>query len=235
MKTPVRALLLATVFTSATTLVAQEDAPRPPEKGPVASADAKLKSFTIDSEAWEEGVPPKDLFVLDGTVKIAVKDGSKAILIEPNPIVDVGIQVGESAAGTTIAQVRVKASKRGRSSPRFGISVHGLTGRRLYVNCAKKQLELVHGETTIATAPFAWESDTWTLLHLSAVLSPEGKWTVTGKAWKEGTEEPKEPLVKEEQPQDQIKGNGKVTLWGTPFSEMPIYLDDVKVQVATKN
>ena len=226
--------MVLTCILAAGQAFAQEDAPRPEEKGPSASADAKLKSFVIDSESWEEGVPPKDLFVLDGTVKIATKDGSKVIMVEPNPIVDVGIQVGESAAGTSVAQMKVKATKRGRSTPRFGLSVHGLTGRRLFVNCAKKQLELVSGEEVISSAPFAWETDTWVHLKLVAELTSAGQWMIIGKAWKDGTQEPDAPMVKEEQPKEKIKGNGKVTLWGTPFSETPIYMDDVKVQVATK-
>ena len=212
-----------------------ESAPRPEKKGPAASVDAKLKSFSIDCEGWQDGLPPEEVFVVDGIFKVVTKDGSKALMIEPAPIVDACAQVGESAAGTSIVQAKIMASKRGRSYPRFGVSVHGMSGHRLFVNCAKKQVELVRGEETLATAPCAWTTDTWMNLKLEAVLNPDETWSFKGKAWPGGSEEPKEPAIQHTEPKGKIKGNGKVTLWGTPFSELPLYIDDVKVQVATKN
>jgi hypothetical protein len=212
---------------------ASETAPRPEEKGPAASAEAALTSLEINCDTWEEGVPPEDLFVLDGTVKIVTKDGSKAVMIDPVPIVDAGFQIGQSAAGTAIVEARFLASKRGRSYPRFGVSVHGLTGYRLYVNCSRKTLELIHQDTVVKSCPFTWTSETWTSIKLEAILGKDNQWHLGGKAWPSSSPEPADPMLIHQEPREKLKGNGKVTLWGTPFSETPIYLDNIKTQVAT--
>lgn len=212
-----------------------EAAARPEEKGPAAAADAKLKEFNIDCNGWDEGVPPDDLFVVEGTIKIVTKDGSKAIMIDPVPIVDATAQIGDSAAGTSIIQAKVLASKKGRSYPRFGVSVHGLSGHRLFVNCAKKQLELIKSDEVVASAPYTWTSDAWTQIKLEVVLGADGNWQISGKAWPGDGQEPTDPQIKHQEPKDKIKGNGKAAIWGTPFSELPIYIDEVKLKVATKS
>lgn len=193
-----------------------------------------LKSIVIDCEAWSEGVPPKEVFVVDGTIKIASKDGGKVIMVDPVPIVDATAQVGESAAGSATIEARVFASKKGRSFPRFGVSVHGMSGHRLIVNCAKKQLELIKADEVIASAAFTWTTDTWTMIKLGVATAADGNWQIEGKAWVQGGEEPKEPMIKHQEPAAKLKGNGKAAIWGTPFSELPVYFDDIKVQVAVK-
>jgi hypothetical protein len=35
-------------------------------------------------------------------------------------------------------------------------------------------------------------------------------------------------------PDDKMKGQGKASIWGTPFSEMPIYFDDIKIEAEGK-
>lgn len=201
---------------------------------PLLAADPALKTFVIDCEAWAEGVPPKDLFVVDGTIKVASKDGGKVIIVDPVPIVDATAQVGESAAGASIIETKAFASKKGRSFPRFGVSVHGMSGHRLIVNCAKKQLELIKADEVVASAPFVWTTDTWTFVKLSVTTAADGNWQIEGRAWAQGAEEPKEPLIKHQEPAAKLKGNGKAAIWGTPFSELPVYFDDIKVQVAVK-
>lgn len=214
---------------------AAEGAPPKPDAAPAATAagDGKLKTLTYNCEAWAEGVPPKDVFVVDGTVKIGAKDGNKAIVIEPLPIVDANAQVGESATGEESIMVKVFASKKGRSYPRFGVSVHGNSGYRMIVNCARRQLELVKNDETVATAPYTtWATDTWTFLKLEARQREGGKWVISGKAWAADGAEPADPQLSH--PDPKLKGQGKAGIWGTPFSEMPIYFDDLKIEVATK-
>ena len=177
-------------------------------------------------------MPPQEVFIVDGTIRVAKKDGNKTIMIDFNPIVDASAQLGESANGSEIISAKFFASKKGRAYPRFGLSVHGNSGHRLIVNCAKKQLELVKNEEVLATAPFAWTNETWTMLKLEAKQTAPGKFLITAKAWAADAAEPAEPMLSH--PDEKMKGQGKAAIWGTPFSETPIYVDDVKIEAAVK-
>ena len=155
----------------------------------------EVKTFSFSADAWAEGDVPKEVFVVDGTIKIAAKDGGKAIMIDPTPITDATAQLGDSSSGTSSITARVFASKKGRSTPRFGVSVHGMSGCRLIVNIGKKQLELIKGDAVVKSAPFAWTTDTWTKLRLEAKKTSDTEWTITGKAWPADGAEPKEAAI----------------------------------------
>jgi hypothetical protein len=190
---------------------------------------AEVKKFSFNADNWELGEAPKDVFVVDGTIKIADKDGSKAIMIEPTPIVDASAQLAVSAAGESAIQAKVFASKRARSFPRFGVSVHGMSGYRLIVNAPKKLIELVKGDQVAASAPFTWTPDTWTFLKLEVKKAAGEEWTITGKAWPGDAKEPAAATVKHSD--KGLKGQGKAGIWGTPYSETPIYFDDVEIAI----
>lgn len=206
-------LLLACILTSAT-LSAQQ-----------------MQTFEIKVDDWADGDPPKDVFIVDGTIKIATRDGSKAIVVEPNPITDASAQLAVSAAGNASIEAKILALKRGRSTPRFGVSVHGMSGHRLIVNPAKKLLELVKGDQTLASAPYTWPSDAWLKLKLEAKKGDGTAWTITGKVWPADAAEPTEPMVKWDD--KNLKGQGKCALWATPFSGEPVFFDDIKISVET--
>jgi len=189
----------------------------------------EVKTFTIKSDEWAEGEVPKEVFVVDGTVKIAAKDGNKAIMIDATPIVDASAQLAVSAAGESSIQAKVFASKRARSVPKFGVSVHGMSGYRLLINAAKKQLELVKGEVVSASVPFTWNSDTWVQMKLEVKRGVGDAWIITGKAWAADTSEPLEALIKADD--KALKGQGKVGVWATPYSETPVYFDDIEVKI----
>ena len=227
-----RVSLLSLSLLSSLAFATEGAAEKPEPAAPAAAGESKPKTFSYDCEAWAEGVPPKDVFVVDGTIKIASKDGNKAIMVDPSPIVDANAQLGESANGDESIQARIFASKKGRSYPRFGLSVHGNSGYRVIVNCAKRQLELVKNEETVKTAPFAWTTDTWTVLKLEAKQREGGKWVISAKAWPADGAEPADPMISH--PDDKMKGQGKAAIWGTPFSEMPVYFDEIKIEVAGK-
>ena len=194
------------------------------------AAAQEMKKFDINCDAWAAGEVPAEVFVLDGKVSIAEKDGGKAIMIDPGTeLVEASAQLGDSAAGSAVIQTKVFASKKGRSSPRFGISVHGMNGPRLYVNPAKKQLELVRGDQTLASVPFAWASDAWLNLRLEAKKADGDKWSVTGSVWGDKETAPATPQIKHELPG--LKGQGKCTLWATPYSNTPIYFDSIQIEV----
>lgn len=189
----------------------------------------EVKSFSFNADTWAEGDVPKEVFVVDGTIKIAAKDGNKAIMVDPTPITDATAQLGDSSTGTSTIEARVFASKKGRSTPRFGVSVHGMNGYRLIVNIGKKQIELVKADQVIKSAPFTWTTDTWMKLRLAAKKISDTEWSISGKAWPADGVEPTEPALLHSD--TAMKGQGKCAIWGTPFSEMPIYFDDIQVSI----
>ncbi|MBL9129811.1 MAG: hypothetical protein JNG86_01335, partial [Verrucomicrobiaceae bacterium] len=195
-------------------------------------AAQEVKKFEIKADDWKEGEPPAEVFVVDGKVQIAAKDGNKALVIEPGTeLVDGSAQLAVSAAGNASVQARVFASKQGRSTPRFGISVHGMSGYRLYVNPAKKQLELVKADQTVATVPFTWKSDAWLTMKLEAKKAAGDAWSITGSVWADGEAAPAAPQIKHED--KGLKGQGKCAVWATPFSGKPVFFDDIAIEVET--
>lgn len=189
----------------------------------------QTQTFNITADDWTEGEPPKEVFVVDGTIKIAARDGNKAIVVDPNPITDASAQLGVSAAGNASIEGRVLALKRGRSTPRFGVSVHGMSGHRLVVNPAKKQIELVKADQTLATVPYTWTADAWMKLKLEVKKGEGNAWTVTGKAWPADAAEPAQAQITFED--KGLKGQGKCAIWATPFSGEPVFFDDLKISV----
>jgi hypothetical protein len=195
------------------------------------AAAQEMKKFDIKADDWAVGEPPAAVFVLDGKVSVAEKDGGKAVMIDPGTeLVEASAQFGDSAAGGASIQARVFASKKGRSTPRFGLSVHGMAGYRLYVNPAKKQLELVKADQTLATAPFTWTSDTWLNLKIEAKKAAGDAWSITASAWPAAeTAAPATPQLKHED--KGLKGQGKCAIWATPYSNTPIFFDDIHIEI----
>lgn len=188
-----------------------------------------VKKLSYDCEKWAEGEPPAEVFVVDGSIRIQQKDNNKVIEIGSDPLVDGCALLGSSANGSASIQARVWASKSGRSFPRFGIGVHGQSGYRLIVFCAKKELQLVKNEQVIVTVPYEWTSDAWINLKLEAMTDAQDKWSIAGKAWPAGAAEPAEPQIKHVD--SALKGQGKCSIRGTPFSGTPIYFDDMKLEI----
>jgi len=189
---------------------------------------ADLKTFAFTADEWSEGEPPKEVFVVDGTIKVAAKDGNKAIMVSPDNLVDASAQFAVSAAGESVIKAKVFASKQGRSNPRFGLAVHGMSGYRLIVNAPKKTLELIKSDEVLATIPFAWSSDTWLWMKLEARKTGDD-WTITGKTWAADATEPAEAQIKHTD--KGLKGQGKASIWATPYSQTPIYFDDIEVAI----
>ena len=72
----------------------------------------------------------------------------------------------------------------------------------------------------MASAPFEWKSGTWTSLHLQIRKVSEGKWIIEGRAWVDGTPEPKDWPISFEV--SETLPAGKASIWGAPYSGKPI-------------
>jgi len=191
----------------------------------------QTQTFDIKADDWAEGEPPKEVFVVDGTIRIAARDGNKAIVVDPAPITDASAQLAVSASGSASITAKILAIKRGRSTPRFGVSVHGMSGHRLIINPAKKTLELIRNDETLASVPYTWTSEAWVNLKLDAAKGADDTWTISGKVWAADAAEPAEPLIKHAE--KALKGQGKCAIWATPFSGEPVFFDDIHVTVQT--
>jgi hypothetical protein len=193
------------------------------------TVQADPKKFSYNCEAWAEGEPPKDVFVVEGKFSVASKNGNKVLEIGVGELTDANALLGDSANGSASIEARVLGTKQGRSMPRFAIGVHGQSGYRLVVFAAQKQLQLMKGDEVVKSVPFSWTSDAWLKLKLDVKKVAEGKWTITARAWPADAAEPAEPAITHEDAT--LKGQGKCSIWGTPFSNTPIDFDDIKVEV----
>ena len=200
---------------------------------PMLASAQEMEAFTLDIASAPDGpLPPESLFVVDGVWEVVDKDGIRALRVSPEPITDASAQTGPSAKGAASVTARVFASRQARSYPRFGISVHGISGYRLMVNPPLKQIELVKSDEVVAKAPFAWTSDRWMSLRLEASRAGEdGPWSITASAW-EGDTAPAEPLLKHTD-ESNMKGTGKCGLWTTPYSGQPVFFAEVRGAVQT--
>jgi hypothetical protein len=126
-------------------------------------------------------------------------------------------------------EARILASRAGRSFPRFGVGVHGQTGFRLLIVPARKELHLVKDDQVVKTAPFDWSSGAQVMLRLAVGPAGAEKWTITGKAWADGTPEPAKAQITHET--GALSALGQCSIWGAPYAGTPIDFDAIKVGV----
>lgn len=194
------------------------------------ASGGELKQQEIELEKFPEGNSPQEIFVIDGTIQIKVRQGRKVIEISGDkPEVDAGAVLGPAANGAAKIAARVFASKAGRSFPRFGIGVHGQTGFRLFVVPARMQMQLMKGDEVITAVPFAWKNETAVQLRLAFTPVSAGQWIVTGKVWTDGTPEPAAAQITHGITSPPPRGQSSI--WATPYAGTPVDFDQIKVSV----
>jgi hypothetical protein len=189
--------------------------------------------YSNDFEDAEEGRVPGNYFVIDGDFEIekAEEEGAgKVLKLLPSPLVEGSIQFGSSIEGGGSVKVRVKAEKRGRSYPRFGVGMHGMKGYRLRVAPAAKQLELVKDQEVIQSVPIQWQSGVWFFVELE-VLENNDSWTVSGRAWPENEKRPEDAQIDYISVETGFRGKASIT--GTPYTQLPIWFDDLEIRKAS--
>jgi len=183
--------------------------------------------FSEDFSAHPAGQPP-DLMVLEGSFTVEAEEaGNHLLQVSPDDLTDATIQLGPSLRSGGELIVRVKGFQMRRSFPRFGIGLHGLSGFRLRVVPAARTLELTRQDEVIQSIPFTWSPGQWHLLRLRVEALDNGRWSVSGWAWPEAAEAPRDALL--EYISEEVRLEGKSSLFGTPFSGQPIQFDDVRV------
>lgn len=172
------------------------------------------------------GSLPDDFLVLDGGFKVQEADGSKFVELPGAPLETYGFLFGPTEKQNLAVTARIHSTGKGRRFPFFGVGLSGVGGYRMMVTPAKQSIELFKGDNVVATVPYKWTSDSWTMFRLSVRKAGAG-WKVEGKAWKQGDAEPKEATISFDEKEEPIAG--RPTVWGSPFAGTPIKFDDLKV------
>ncbi len=139
---------------------------------------------------------PEDMMVLDGGFAVKDEGGNKFLELPGAPLETFGVLFGPTEASGLAVSARVQSTNKGRRSPTFAVGLNGVGGYKLEVAPAKKLIELIKGEEIVASAPFNWESGSWTMLRLQCRKVKDGEFAIEGKAWKHGDAEPKEWQIK---------------------------------------
>lgn len=196
-------------------------------------AAAQTKALYENSfEQTEVGKAPADFLVLDGAFAAKAESGNKFLELPGAPLDTYGALFGPTQSAGVAVSARIHSTGKGRRFPTFGVGLNGVGGYKLQVSPAKKALELYRSDELLDSAPYSWESDSWTTLRLQFRKVKEGEWRVEGNAWKYGAAEPKtwsiSHGVKEE------PNPGRASIWGNPYAGTPIRFDDVRVTPATE-
>lgn len=170
---------------------------------------------------------PDDMLVLDGGFAVKEEGGNKFLELPGAPLETFGVLFGPTEASGLSVAARIQGTGKGRRFPTFAVGLNGVGGYKLQVSPAKKLVELVKGEEVVTSAPFTWESGSWTMLRLQCRKVKDGELKVEGKAWKQGDAEPKDWQISRAETAESPAGRSSV--WGMPFAGTPIKFDDFVV------
>ena len=199
-----------------------------------AAAPAAPAVQKFDFQALTPGEVPDDYMSTDQDAKflIVAEGDNKMLELQPQPIVDGGLLAGKSIKGPCTVTAKIRATGKRRTQPRFGVGLHGVSGPRLRVVPAAKTIEIVSNtekEEAVATAPYTWTSGSWTWLEMSVKPGAGGKGSlVEARVWEDGKARPEQPSLTWNAPN--APAQGKASVWGTPYAELPIQFDDIEVK-----
>ena len=184
-------------------------------------------AYANDFHAVPVGKPPEDLMILNGSFTVAEFDGAKCLELAADPLDGDGLLFGPAGLVTSRVSARVWAEASGRRFPEFGIGSNDAGGFKLIVVPSQGTIELRRGDEPKASAPFSWKSAAWTRLRLHVSKSPDGSFQIQGKAWLDGTAEPKDWLIHMTEPAEPPAG--RASIWGMPYSEKPIRFGELGI------
>ncbi|MEM7146154.1 MAG: hypothetical protein AAF591_13530 [Verrucomicrobiota bacterium] len=184
-------------------------------------------AMALDLSSVETGAEPPGVFVIEGSFKVSELDGERVVEMGTEPAEECMMLFGDTLRGGATVRAKIKAGKKGRSYPSFGVGLYGVSGYRLRVAPSRKALEIVDGDEAVASREYAWGGDGWTWVELG-VASPEaGRWVVEGRSWDEDSERPEEAMVRFEFEDDRVMG--KAAILATPYTGMPTYFGELEV------
>jgi hypothetical protein len=191
-------------------------------------ADDAAKPAVLYSNDFEKvavGEEPADVIILDGQFAVRQREGNRVLELPGEPLGSFGLVFGPNRAENVTVGGRFLGSTKSRVSPQFGVGLLGATGFRLQVSPGDDAVQLLSDGQPIASAPFKWAGGKWTRVKLSITKSGDKRWTLIGKAWRDGEAEPEKPTV--EKSLAELPAAGAASAWATPLSGKPIELDDL--------
>ncbi len=179
-------------------------------------------------EKAEAGKLPDEFMALAGEF-VVKRDGTNQFLELPgSPLDSFAVQFGPSESVDVAAGARIFSTAKGRRAPTFGVGLGGVAGFKLQVSPGKKALELLKDQEVKTSLAFDWRSGSWTLLRLQVRKVKAGGWKIEGKAWSQGSPEPKDWMVSCEETEEPV--GGRASVLGSPFAGTPIWFDDLRVE-----
>ena len=183
--------------------------------------------FETDFESANADSVPEELMILAGEFSVKEIDGNKVLELPGNPLDDFGALYGPAESDGVAVRARIRSESTRRLAPRFGVGLSGVAGYRLLVAPGQNGMQLLKDQQVVASQPFEWKSGTWTSLHLQTRKISEGKWIIEGRAWADGTPEPRDWSIFFEAFEEPPAG--KASIWGAPYSGKTILFDNLSV------
>lgn len=184
--------------------------------------------YENDFEKAAAGAPPDGLLALDGDFKVQEAEGNKVLELPGAPAENFyGALFGPATNSGVRVSARIFGTGARRRFPSFGVGLNGAGGYCLRVSPGKGVLEIYKGDEARTNTAMVWKTGTWTMLRLQVRPAGGPFWMVEGKAWEQGTAEPKDWMIAVEE--RTAPTAGRASLWGTPYAGTPIWFDDLKV------
>jgi hypothetical protein len=194
---------------------------------PVIAEQASPPIYECDFQKLDLGAAPPEFKALRGEFAVQQEKQNRFLEVAPTPLNSFGVLVGpEPGAGTSI-KARLRGESIGKRFPEMGIGVGGTKGYQLWLMPAVGQLQVRRDNLILARAPFSFRSGQWIHMHLQVRSEGDGRWRVAGKCWTDGSPAPADWMI--QLPLNEAPPTGRPSLWGTPYSEMPIQFDDLRI------
>lgn len=178
-------------------------------------------------EKAEAGKLPDEFMALAGDFVVKSAGTNRVLELPGTPLDSFAVQFGPTESANVAVEARILGTAKGRRTPAFGVGLGGVAGFKLQVSPGKKSLELLKDQEVKTSAAFDWQSGMWTQLRLQIRKVKADEWKIEGKAWAQGSPEPKEWSVVFDEKEEPVPGRASVL--GNPFAGTAIWFDDLRV------
>jgi hypothetical protein len=183
--------------------------------------------YEMNFEQAEVGKVPEGFLVIEGAFEVKQEEGNKFLELPGAPLDSFGLLFGPTEKSGVSVSARIRSTNKGRRYPAFGVGLNGQSGYRLQVSPGKKALEIYKGDLVVASTPYDWKSDEWTMFQFQ-ITKAGNVWKLAGKVWVQGATEPAQAMVSYDETEE--PSPGRASVWGNPFATTPIQFDDLVVR-----